>query len=1277
MGTAARLEGVPTLAEPGSGEGRPTLADGPASTAAVSASGEWAVGEVVAGLYEVREVFRSGGTGLVYRVWHRGWNHELAVKSPRPEALARAGGAEAFVHEAETWMDLGLHPHIVSCHYVRTIDEVPRVFAEYVNGGSLEEWIDDGRLYDGGPAGVLGRMLDVAAQMAWGLAYAHRDYPNRRGLAHRDVKPANVLLSSGGVAKVTDFGLAGARPGRTVVVADPEGRDRRVSTAWLSPQFCSPEQAQRARMAAAGAEHEEWPAVGAPSDVWSWALSVLAMFNGGVTWQALGAVVAPHLLADLVRKGPQPGLPTIPPELAEILDGCLERDPAARPADLDEIAGRLGGLYEQATGTAYPRRDPGQIDLRADSLNNRALSMLDLDRPDRAETAWQEALQADPHHPEATYNLGLIQWRRGDITDLEIVARLEEVRSSQDDSRTGRLLGLVHLERGDVNRARWFLERARETDPDVAQSMVAPTATDQEGVRMLKQVFDSSPYCAAVSSEGRRFATAGSRIVAVRHLDPPASEPLPIDAFEGDVRSLVFTGNGRWLVSGGDDGVVRVWDAESGACTHSLEGHEDRVWCVAASGDGHLVVSGDDRGVVRVWDTRSDTCVHTLQAHEGRVSCVAMSENGTLIASGGGEGAVRVWDSVTGTCMRSFEGRGHAEDLDRVNCLAINAELQRLVFASGRDTVEVWDTATWELARRWLTGLTSACIAVSSDARWLITGDLDGKLYLWIPDRGSRLCTWDGHEPTFSRPAFILGLQMSPDGLWAVSWAYDDTTKLWSLGGQRPAVPFSLVAPQTTEALFAAAKAFDEALAAARAAISDFRYREAQEALDKARQVTGYTRHAGILGLRPRIGQGGRRVQLSDAWHVRMIEHDDTVSSVALADGGRRIVSGCSDGTVRVWDREAGACAKVLEGHSGAVTSVAASASGDRVVSGSSDGTVRIWDAPTERVSHVLKHRTGVNAVALAPDAQWLVSSTADGEIHAWSAVRGQDLGIVGRHADRAGCVAIGPDGAWVVSGGYDDVVRMWNVQTKDARTFDLHPRPIEFVAMSPDGGSVLSGSRSEPLYDWDDDDVCVWQLPTGTRLRRVGVRGVQLTGAFLPEERWIVTGGEDGTLSVWDLSVNGLAKGLPGHTRAVNDIAITPDGTILATASSDRRVGVWYLDWHFEFPQPADWDVGARAYLETFLTLHMPYAASLPAHRKPTGKQVRLALTRRGRPVWTEEDFDHLLYTLGCAGYGWLRPEGVRRKLYELAAARAENKPWSARLRCHTRARSGGRHSS
>src|SRR5262249_6517877 len=94
----------------------------------------WHVGDVLLEQYEVTGELGEGGMGTVYKVHHRGWNVDLAVKSPKPDIFARAGGNENFVREAETWVTLDVHPHIVSCYYVRTLGGIPRIFAEYVEG---------------------------------------------------------------------------------------------------------------------------------------------------------------------------------------------------------------------------------------------------------------------------------------------------------------------------------------------------------------------------------------------------------------------------------------------------------------------------------------------------------------------------------------------------------------------------------------------------------------------------------------------------------------------------------------------------------------------------------------------------------------------------------------------------------------------------------------------------------------------------------------------------------------------------------------------------------------------------------------------------------------------------------------------------------------------------------------------------------------------------------------------------------------------------------------
>jgi len=115
------------------------------------------------------------------------------------------------------------------------------------------------------------------------------------------------------------------------------------------------------------------------------------------------------------------------------------------------------------------------------------------------------------------------------------------------------------------------------------------------------------------------------------------------------------------------------------------------------------------------------------------------------------------------------------------------------------------------------------------------------------------------------------------------------------------------------------------------------------------------------------------------------------------------------------------------------------------------------------------------------------------------------------------------------------------------------------------------------------------------------------------------------------------IAKTITGHTNGVDSVAISADGRYGLSGSSFEPLRLWEFVWQYEFPEPADWDEGARPYLEIFLTLHCPYGDD--------------GISRVGKPIWNEGDFNKLLEDLQLRGFGWLRPEGVRKKLEEMTA--------------------------
>ena len=294
---------------------------------------EWEPGQLLLGDFEVRCVLGQGGMGRVYLVRSRTTGMEFAVK----RALIKDdSNRQNFLSELQTWTDLPEHPHVVACRFFRTIGDEIAIFAEYVGGGTLAHWIENRRLT------TLEQILDVAIQFAWGLQALHE-----HGLIHQDVKPGNVLLTSQGVAKVTDFGLARARlrgGDWQFYSADtaPQGQSMLVSFGGMTQAYCSPEQAARQPLSR-------------KTDIWSWGVSVLDMFYGQpscVYGQAAGESLEAYFQEGTLDKE----LPRMPVEMTMVLGKCFQPKPEHRWENMSEAADALLCLYSKVSGGAYPRQ---------------------------------------------------------------------------------------------------------------------------------------------------------------------------------------------------------------------------------------------------------------------------------------------------------------------------------------------------------------------------------------------------------------------------------------------------------------------------------------------------------------------------------------------------------------------------------------------------------------------------------------------------------------------------------------------------------------------------------------------------------------------------------------------------------------------------------------------------------------------------------------------------------------------------------------------------------
>jgi WD40 repeat protein len=1219
------------------------------------AAGTWKPGDVILDLYEVREVFTGGGRGLVYRVRHRGWNMDLAVKCPRPECFQSEQDKADFEQEAETWVKLGLHPHLATCHYVRRLDGMPRVFAEYVSGGSLAEWIRSRKLYAGGPNRALQRMLDVAIQFAWGLQHAHE-----QGLVHRDVKPGNVLLTSEGIVKVTDFGMAKARGSSADIVPESQQGSILVSAGGLTPAFCSPEQMQGRP-------------VSRKTDIWSWGVSLLHMFAGSAYWSA--GYLAASVLADYLERGPsEADLPAMPAALADLLKHCFRPNPDDRPRDMLEIVAILQRLYARTTSRPYRRETPQAAKARADALNNRALSLRDLHKHDEAEQLWHEALTISPQHPESTYNLGLTHWRLGRLSSEALLQQLRDVCVAHPSEwLPPYLLARVQLEQGDWRASLETLERVPDVGSELDEVRLAREAAREclaDSDRRPRRFSGHSGWISSVcAGPGGRLALSGSADGTLKLWSMSSGRCL--HTFEGHaewVTSVGLSADGRFALSGSADRTLRLWQTDDGQCLRTFEGHTNWVLAAALSADGHLAVSGGGDGEVKLWDTAAGSCLRTLGGHEGAVLAVCWSADGRHILSASRDRTLLLWEADSGQLVRKFAG--HSE---KVLAAAISDDDCHILSGSADRTLKLWDAATGRCLRTFEShqgGVTSVCF---SGGGGVLSGSEDRTVKLWQRTTGRCLATLEGHAGTVHSLCLVGG------GRQLLSASADSTLALWTIPADHSA-PYVLSRVLPSDTALSAWTDYERALARARQAQAAGDAVRAARDVREARSQPGHGRRPEAMKLWSSLYVHLPRQALQGGWGAAAFaEHSEAVTSVGLSGDGRLALSGSADRTLKLWDTAAGRCLHTFEGDMGGVTALSLSTDGRLALSGSADATLKLWDVSAGHCLRTCREDLDVlTSVSLSADGRLAASASTDGTVHLWDVSLGRLLRILRGHNGPVHCVALSADDRFILSGSAHFVVRndgerlftggqmkLWKTATGHGLPlFENEPESVTALSLSADGRLALTGGgqsviRRDNGRFVQSGLVHLWEMATGRRLRTfAGHQGAVTSVCLSFDGRYALSGSTDATVKLWEVAGGQCLRTFAGHADAVTSVSLSADGRYALSGSADHTLRLWLLDWELGDHAPADWDEEALPYLEMFLSLHTPYLVmpkvTSPLSRlfksAPTDEDITQALTRKGEPAWTENDFQDLLRTLGYAGYGWLRPEGVRRQLTRMA---------------------------
>jgi WD40 repeat protein/serine/threonine protein kinase len=1198
-------EKQPSSAGSGATETQYTALHEDQPSADLGSAGEWKTGDVILDLYQVCGLLGEGGFGKVYRVRHRQWNVDLAVKTPNLNNSDTAG-TDAFRREAETWVNLGLHPNVVCCYYVRDLYGIPRTFAEYIDGGSLSDWIRSGELFEFGEEGPLALILDLAIQIAWGLSFAHE-----HDLVHQDVKPSNVMLTREGVAKITDFGLARSRAaaGRGSESAD-RSKNAAESSVAMTPAYASP-------------EHSSPGTLTSRSDMWSWGLTVLEMFAGTRFW--IDGQTAAEILEDNLDNE-EVWRVALPEDVTTLLRACFRRDATTRPDNMMDVANALIRSYEANTGSPYTRRAPSGTAGSAGSINNRALSNLDLGRRDQAVELWRSALAKFPTHGDTICNLNLFLWRSGEISLTQLKERISPVLgNAKTDELAGNWMSLVELESGDLSAVTSLQERL-QTTPALAEvrralelvsagEIVPNTQLDLAAAGVKRSTIDAdqsrSPNDAAAfvnywNTTRGYLRDARTSLGATTSFIGKYPDRLVLFSDRGKKRHLIrdttapeFTRSFRPAIW---DHFLSWWAGQlyssSSWGQFVMNVRAIKIWFLKNVRYGWLVPFVT---VPIVWMTVLLYLWFLFGFYLGSVVGLL------LIAIR--VGYFKLKDSYRG---RFIANRSH---LSQMNFGCVNSDGTGIVAWCSNHDLNFEGIRSWDIS-------TEKVKHVFEDRE----GD-ETSFYLAAKDEAKK-------------PTGLVERVFPVTSMWKHLYHEHD-----------------LLSIKQGEGLFTAStlcSSSDQRLVLAGGGDGSLRLYEA--------------------------GRG----EFGD----RLVGHGGPVTALAIAGDNSVAVSGSVDSMIRIWDLATNKCQRILRGHQGPVASISIDKEAKQVLSGGVDGRVQLWDISSGRCIRTYENGGAVAVVDLDRSSRTAMSLGVDGRTQFWltpAAVhevvpfnlsRVQDTRIMveaesnfselisqaenacaegqyrqalsliedarkiagfdqsrqildqlermhphlrkcginaafrSRAITQAGgaptAIRFAGNGSVALSGHQEDqenvqgTIRSWDTGDGSCRRNFKFGKTVTGIALSHNGRKALTASREGQLYSWDvrtgqmlkaltlDPDgaetlsqafcvalsrdgrigvsggwaVNLWQVEQGICTRKHAMR-IRDTPDFIQSidlnsaGTVALLGERSGSIRFWHLGPNRFVR-QPAHSGVVTCVQISPDGATAFTSGADREIKFW-----------------------------------------------------------------------------------------------------------------------
>lgn len=337
---------------------------------------------------------------------------------------------------------------------------------------------------------------------------------------------------------------------------------------------------------------------------------------------------------------------------------------------------------------------------------------------------------------------------------------------------------------GGRGRGGRMQNRSRDTDWEVTKGRVSDGTQVNMDLQLQHSLkHDSVVCCVRFSWDGRYFATGSNRTANIYDANTGAEVSEFVDrATDGEdpqdsyVRAVCFSPDGKWLITGAEDHIVKIWDVRNRTVRHRLKGHSTDIYSVDASQDSRFIISGSGDKTAKLWNLETGRLLTTLGEERGPtdgITSVSVSPLSTHVAAGSLDKIVRVWDVESTQMVRAFEGHE-----DSVYSVAFSPDGRTLLSGSLDKTLKLWDLGSGQSngsCRLSFSGHKDFVLSVtfSPNGRWLISGSKDRTVQFWDPRQSTVCLTLQGHKNS------VISIAHNPRSSHVATGSGDCRARTW------------------------------------------------------------------------------------------------------------------------------------------------------------------------------------------------------------------------------------------------------------------------------------------------------------------------------------------------------------------------------------------------------------------------------------------------------------------------------------------------------------------